>query len=45
MNINEDSHRREEPDPNLDVENKRKAHNSDTEGEVVVKTIDDEEEV
>ena len=45
VNIYENSDRIEEPDPKLDVENKGKAHNSDTEGEVVVKTIDDEEEV
>ena len=43
--MKEDSDGREEPYMKLDVEYEGISHNSDTEGEVVYKTIDDEEEV
>ena len=44
VNINKDSDGKEELDPKMDVEDEGTAHNSYTEGKVVSKTIDDEEE-
>ena len=44
VNINKDSDGKEELDPKMDVEDEGTAHNLYTEGKVVSKNIDDEEE-